>query len=107
MRKLWKIHIGLIISFFIAFFSNLFLVIFSNEEINAYYPLALLLTYTYLITNFLKDDFLTKEFKEKAKLELNSHDYINVMIYRGIIYFVSSVCIIIAPLMWAMAIINN
>lgn len=107
MRKLWKIHIGLIISFIIAFFSNLCLVIFSNEEINAYYPIALLLTYMYLIINFLKDDFLSKEFKEKAKLELNSHDYINVMIYRGIIYFVSSVCIIIAPLMWAMAIINN
>lgn len=107
MRKLWKIHIGLIISFFIAFFSNLCLVIFSNEEINAYYPIALLLTYMYLIINFLKDDFLSKEFKEKAKLELNSHDYINVMIYRGIIYFVSSVCIIIAPLMWAMAIITN
>ena len=70
MRKLWKIHIGLII-------------------------------------NFLKDDFLSKEFKEKAKRELNSHDYINVMIYRGIIYFVLSVCIIIAPLMWAMAIITN
>ena len=48
-----------------------------------------------------------REFKEKAKLELNSHDYINVMIYRGIIYFVLSVCIIIAPLMWAMAIITN
>ena len=107
MRKLWKIHIGLIISFIITFFSTMFLVIFSNEEINAYYPLALLLTYTYLITNFLKDDFLSKEFKEKAKLELNSHDYISVIIYRGIIYFVSSVCIIIAPLMWAMAIINN
>lgn len=107
MRKLWKIHIGLIISFIIAFFSNLCLVIFSNEEINAYYLIALLLTYMYLIINFLKDDFLSKEFKEKAKLELNSHDYINVMIYRGIIYFVSSVCIIIAPLMWAMAIITN
>lgn len=107
MRKLWKIHIGLIISFIITFFSTMFLVIFSNKEINAYYPLALLLTYTYLITNFLKDDFLSKEFKEKAKLELNSHDYISVIIYRGIIYFVSSVCIIIAPLMWAMAIINN
>lgn len=107
MRKLWKIHIGLIISFFIAFFSNLCLVIFSNEKINAYYPIALLLTYMYLIINFLKDDFLSKEFKEKAKLELNSHDYINVMIYRGIIYFVSSACIIIAPLMWAMAIITN
>ena len=107
MRKLWKIHIGLIISFIIAFFSNLFLVIFSNKEINAYYLIALLLTYTYLIINFLKDDFLSKEFKEKAKLELNSHDYINVMIYRGIIYFVSSACIIIAPLMWAMAIITN
>ena len=52
-------------------------------------------------------DFLSKEFKEKAKRELNSHDYINVMIYRGIIYFVLSVCIIIAPLMWAMAIITN
>ena len=48
-----------------------------------------------------------EEFKEKAKRELNSHDYINVMIYRGIIYFVLSVCIIIAPLMWAMAIITN
>ena len=107
MRKLWKIHIGLIISFIITFFSTMFLVIFSNEEINAYYPLALFLTYTYLITNFLKDDFLSKEFKEKAKLELNSHDYISVIIYRGIIYFVSSVCIIIAPLMWAMAIITN
>lgn len=107
MRKLWKIHIGLIISFIITFFSTMFLVFFSNEEINAYYPLALLLTYTYLITNFLKDDFLSKEFKEKAKLELNSHDYMSVIIYRGIIYFVSSVCIIIAPLMWAMAIINN
>ena len=107
MRKLWKIHIGLIISFIIAFFSNLCLVIFSNEEINAYYLIALLLTYMYLIINFLKDDFLSKEFKEKAKLELNSHDYISVIIYRGIIYFVSSVCIIIAPLMWAMAIITN
>ena len=107
MRKLWKIHIGLIISFIITFFSIMFLVFFSNEEINAYYPIALLLTYMYLIINFLKDDFLTKEFKEKAKLELNSHDYVNVMIYRGIIYFVSSVCIIIVPLMWAMAIINN
>ena len=107
MWKLWKIHIGLIISFIIAFFPNLCLVIFSNEEINAYYLIALLLTYMYLIINFLKDDFLSKEFKEKAKLELNSHDYINVMIYRGIIYFVSSVCIIIAPLMWAMAIITN
>ena len=107
MRKLWKIHIGLIISFIIAFFSNLCLVIFSNEEINAYYLIALLLTYMYLIINYLKDDFLSKEFKEKAKLELNSHDYISVIIYRGIIYFVSSVCIIIAPLMWAMAIINN
>ena len=52
MRKLWKIHIGLIISFFIAFFSNLCLVIFSNEKINAYYPIALLLTYMYLIINF-------------------------------------------------------
>ena len=107
MRKLWKIHIGLIISFIIAFFSNLCLVIFSNEEINAYYGIALLLTYMYLIINFLKDDFLSKEFKEKAKLELNSHDYISVIIYRGIIYFVLSVCIIIAPLMWAMAIITN
>lgn len=107
MRKLWKIHIGLIISFIIAFFSNLCLVIFSNEEINAYYLIALLLTYMYLIINFLKDDFLSKEFKEKAKLELNSHDYISVIIYRGIIYFVLSVCIIIAPLMWAMAIITN
>ena len=107
MRKLWKIHIGLIISFFISFFSNLCLVIFSNEEINAYYLIALLLTYMYLIINFLKDDFLSKEFKEKAKLELNSHDYISVIIYRGIIYFVLSVCIIIAPLMWAMAIITN
>ena len=107
MRKLWKIHIGLIISFIIAFFSNLCLVIFSNEEINAYYLIALLLTYMYLIINFLKDDFLSKEFKEKAKLELNYHDYISVIIYRGIIYFVLSVCIIIAPLMWAMAIITN
>lgn len=107
MRKLWKIHIGLIISFIIAFFSNLCLVIFSNEEINAYYLIALLLTYMYLIINILKDDFLSKEFKEKAKLELNSHDYISVIIYRGIIYFVLSVCIIIAPLMWAMAIITN
>ena len=106
MRKLWKIHIGLIISFFISFFSTMFLVFFSNEEINAYYGIALLLTYMYLI-NFLKDDFLRKEFKEKAKLELNSHDYISVIIYRGIIYFVLSVCIIIAPLMWAMAIITN
>ena len=36
MRKLWKIHIGLIISFFISFFSTMLLVFFSNEEINAY-----------------------------------------------------------------------
>lgn len=86
MRKLWKIHIGLIISFIIAFFSNLCLVIFSNEEINAYYLIALLLTYMYLIINFLKDDFLSKEFKEKAKLELNSHDYISVIIYRNHIF---------------------
>ena len=61
MRKLWKIHIGLIISFFISFFSTMFLVIFSNEEINAYYPIALLLTYMYLIINFLKDDFNAQE----------------------------------------------
>ena len=86
MRKLWKIHIGLIISFFISFFSTMFLVFFSNEKINAYYGIALLLTYMYLIINFLKDDFLSKEFKEKAKLELNSHNYCPSYVGNGYNY---------------------
>lgn len=107
MRKLWKIHIGLITCFLITFISVMFLVFASNKEINVYYPIALFLTYMYLIINFLKDDFLTKEFKEKAKIELNARDYSNVVIYRGIIYFILCVCIILAPVMWVMAIITN
>lgn len=79
----------------------------SDKEINTYYPIALFFTYEYLIINFLKDDFLTKEFKEKARRELNSHEYSYVVIYRGIIYFLLCGCIILAPIMWVMAIVTN
>ncbi len=106
MRKLWKIHIGIIVGFIITFFSTLFLVFASSKKINVFFPMALFFTYEYLIINFLKDDFLTKEFKEKAKNELNDYNYRSVVIYRGILSFVLCACIILAPIMWAMAIMN-
>ncbi|MGN0490320.1 hypothetical protein [Ruminococcus sp.] len=107
MRKLWKIHIGILIGFFITFISVVIVTCASDKEINAYFPVALLLTYEFLIINFLKDDFLTEEFKERAKRELSEKEYSGISIYRGIIKFVFGVCIIVAPIMWAMAILTN
>lgn len=69
--------------------------------------MALFFTYEYLIINFLKDDFLTKEFKERAKYEYSEDKYRSIVIYRGIIKFALCVCILLAPIMWAMAIITN
>lgn len=107
MRKLWKIHIGLIVGFFITFVSIVIIGLASGNEINVYFPMALFLTYEYLIINLLKDDFLTKEFKEKAKREFSDNDYRSVSIYRGIIKFALGVCVVLAPIMWAMAIVTN
>lgn len=104
MRKLWKIHIGIIVGFLIAFISTFILVVSSDKEINVFYPMALFLTYEYLIINFLKGDFLTKEFKERAKVELSDYKYRSVVIYRGLIRFALGVCIILAPIMWAKAV---
>lgn len=107
MRKLWKIHIGLIIGIFISFISGLILVIASDKEFTIFLPMALFFTYEYLIINFLKDDFLTKEFKERAKYEYSEDKYRSIVIYRGIIKFALCVCILLAPIMWGMAIITN
>lgn len=107
MRKLWKIHIGIIVGFVISFISIVIVTYASNKEINAYFPGALLLTYEFLIINFLKDDFLTEEFKERAERELSEKDYFSISIYRGIIKFALGVCIIVAPILWAMAIVTN
>lgn len=107
MRKLWKIHIGLIIGFLISFISGLILVIASDKNLTIFLPMALFFTYEYLIINFLKDDFLTKEFKERAKYEYSEDKYRSIVIYRGIIKFALCVCILLAPIMWAMAIITN
>lgn len=107
MRKLWKIHIGLIIGFLISFISGLIMVIVSNKEITIFLPIALFFTYEYLIINFLKDDFLTKEFKERAKYEYSEDKYRSIVIYRGIVKFALCVCILLAPIMWGMAIITN
>lgn len=107
MRKLWKIHIGLLIGFFITFISVVIVTYASDKEINAFFPIALFLTYEFLIINFLKGDFLTEEFKERAKRELNEKDYFSISTYRGIIKFALGVCIIVAPIMCAMAILTN
>ncbi|MGN0456115.1 MAG: hypothetical protein ACI4F2_04600 [Acutalibacteraceae bacterium] len=106
MRKLWKIHIGLIIGFLISFISGLILIIASDKEITIFLPMALFFTYEYLIINFLKDDFLTKEFKERAKYEYSEDKYRSIVIYRGIVKFALCVCILLAPIMWGMAIIT-
>ena len=102
MRKLWKIHIGLIIGFLISFISGLILVIASDKNLTIFLPMALFFTYEYLIRNFL-----TKEFKERAKYEYSEDKYRSIVIYRGIIKFALCVCILLAPIMWAMAIITN
>ncbi len=107
MRKLWKIHIGLVIGFLVAFLSVLFLVVVSDKRFNAFIPMAVFLTCEYLIINFLKDDFLTKEFKEKAKREFNDYNYRSIVIYRGVLKFALGACIVLIPIMWAMAFITN
>lgn len=107
MHKLWKIHIGLIIGFIITFLSVLFLVFASDKEFNVFIPMAMFLTYEYLIINSLKDDFLTKEFKERAKREYNDYNYRSIIIYRGVIRVALYVCIVLIPIMWAMAIITK
>lgn len=106
MRKLWKIHIGILVGFVITFISIVFLVYTSDKYINVYHIPALFLTYEFLIINFLKDDFLTKEFKEKARKELSDYNYRSVVLYIGLIKFVLCACIILAPIMWSLAIIS-
>ena len=107
MRKLWKIHIGMLVGFFITFISIIIVTFATDREINAYFPVALFLTYEYLIINFLKGDFFTEDFKERAKREFSEKDYSGILIYRGIIRFVLGVCIIVAPIMWTMAILAS
>ena len=88
MNKLMKIHIGLIIGIVMTFVSLLILIINFNIKVNIFVPFALLLTYEYLIISFLKDNFLTDDFKSKT------------------IYFIQAVCIILAPVMWMLVIYN-
>ena len=106
MRKLWKIHIGMIVGIFISFISIVIVSLASEKEMNVYFPIAILLTYEFLIINFLKDDFLTKEYKEKAKLEFSEKQYPSFLIYRIIIKIFLAICILLTPIMWAMAILN-
>ena len=106
MRKLWKIHIGMIVGMFISFISIVIVSLASEKEMKVYFPIAIFLSYEFLIINFLKDDFLTKGYKEKAKSEFSEKQYHDILIYRVIIKTVLAICILLAPIMWAMAILN-
>ena len=106
MNKLMKIHIGLIIGIVMTFVSLLILIINFNIKVNIFVPFALLLTYEYLIISFLKDNFLTADFKSKTIKDLSEYNFRRVNIYRKIIYFIQAVCIILAPVMWMLVIYN-
>ena len=96
MNKLMKIHIGLIIGIVMTFVSLLILIINFNIKVNIFY----------LIISFLKDNFLTDDFKSKTIKDLSEYNFRRVNIYRKIIYFIQAVCIILAPVMWMLVIYN-
>ena len=71
-----------------TFVSLLILIINFNIKVNIFVPFALLLTYEYLIISFLKDNFLTDDFKSKTIKDLSEYNFRRVNIYRKIIYFI-------------------
>ena len=90
------------IAMFIIFFANI-----DNDPIfPTFLPIAFFFTYEYLIINFVKGDYLTKEHEKMEKQTYDSYTRFSSYWYRRLIKFFLAVCIIMMPLMWGLTIVE-
>ena len=103
-----KILIGSLIGFIIIFIA-MFIIVFSNTDniiFPTFLPVAFFFTYEYLIINFVKGDYLTKEHEKMEKQTYDSYTCFSSYWYRRLIKFFLAVCIIMMPLMWGLTIVE-
>ena len=109
-KHLFKIHIGLIIGFILTFLATFIVTIissnFSQEKSPIPISLAFFFTYEYLIINFIKGDYLTKEHEKGEKISCSEYTRFSSYLYRRIIKIFLSICIIMIPIMWGLSIIT-
>ena len=103
-----KILIGSLIGFIIIFIA-MFIIVFSNTDniiFPTFLPVAFFFTYEYLIINFVKGDYLTKEHEKMEEQTYDSYTCFSSYWYRRLIKFFLAVCIIMMPLMWGLTIVE-
>ena len=103
-----KILIGSLLGFIIIFIA-MFIIVFSNTDniiFPTFLPVAFFFTYEYLIINFVKGDYLTKEHEKMEEQTYDSYTCFSSYWYRRLIKFFLAVCIIMMPLMWGLTIVE-
>ena len=95
-------YIIIVIAMFIIFFAN----IDSDIVFPTFLPVAFFFTYEYLIINFVKGDYLTKEHEKMEEQTYDSYTQFSSYCYRRLIKLFLAVCIIMMPLMWGLTIIQ-
>ena len=103
-----KILISSLIGFIIIFIA-MFIIVFSNTDniiFPTFLPVAFFFTYEYLIINFVKGDYLTKEHEKMEEQTYDSYTCFSSYWYRRLIKFFLAVCIIMMPLMWGLTIVE-
>ena len=103
-----KILIGSLLGFIIIFIA-MFIIVFSNTDniiFPTFLPVAFFFTYEYLIINFVKGDYLTKEHEKMEEQTYDSYTRFSSYCYRRLIKLFLAVCIIMMPLMWGLTIVE-
>ena len=103
-----KILISSLIGFIIIFIA-MFIIVFSNTDniiFPTFLPCAFFFTYEYLIINFVKGDYLTKEHEKMEEQTYDSYTQFSSYCYRRLIKLFLAVCIIMMPLMWGLTIVE-
>ena len=103
-----KILISSLIGFIIIFIA-MFIIVFSNTDniiFPTFLPVAFFFTYEYLIINFVKGDYLTKEHEKMEEQTYDSYTQFSSYCYRRLIKLFLAVCIIMMPLMWGLTIVE-
>lgn len=104
MKPMFKIHLGLILGFPVVFIAVVITGFLSHNEMSVFLPPCYFFTYEYLIMEFLKGNYLSKEQEEFEDKTYEEFMRFSSYCYRRLLKVFRVICIIAIPIFWGLAV---